>query len=240
MGKQRTKSELLFEELCKLENIPFDRLLELQDDKQPDYEIAPKGEKVVVEIKQIEPNDEDKAFAAALEQDGMATQCRSPDRMSRRIRNHMRDSCQQFTSYLSRNSPVPAMLVVFDNAKNHYTDPYTIQVALHGYEQVTLGVGPPGVDPVVIDAGFGERNNRELRPDKNEHLSAVATLHECWEVYKPHDRFLRMAIYHNPYAETPLSPKLWSSPRVKNFALTDKVKKCVQTWRCLEEDGPSA
>ncbi|MCK4873617.1 MAG: hypothetical protein KAS72_12920 [Phycisphaerales bacterium] len=227
----RTKSELLFEELCDGQGLNYARLPELHDRQQPDYELTTRGHRVVVEVKQIEPNDDDKRFADALRSKGMATQTRNPDTVARRVRKHISQSRSQFKSYLESRPQIPAVLVVFDNAENRYTDPYTIQTALHGWEQVVLEVGGAGHDPVVIDRGFAQRNNKALREDINRHLSALATLHECWQLDDPHDRFLALQIYHNPFAEVPLNPAWWQGEYVCHFRIEEKTPGRYQNWR---------
>jgi hypothetical protein len=224
-----TKSELLFEELCNKHRIPYDRLPVQQDHPQPDYELDLNGQRVVVEVKQIEPNEEDRCYAEAQERDGKASQCRNPDMMARRIRNHIKASRVQIKSYLQRHPATPAILVLFDNAKNQYTDPYTIQTAMFGWEQVTFSVYRDGKDPSVVDRGFGPRNNEEIRPDKNQQLSALTTLHEAWDL-ETRERFLALRFYHNQFAETAFIPNWWYGDHIVHFALADKVPREFQNW----------
>jgi len=226
----RTISEALFEELCKLHSIPCRRLQVRSDGPQPDYELTLAGKRVVAEVKQIDPNEEDRQFTVALQRDDVATQCRNPDTMARRVRNQIKQSRTQLKAYLERDPQTPALLVLFDAAKNRYTDPYTILTAMHGWEQVLLSVPPVGQPITVADRGFAQRNNREVRPDKNEHLSALATLHECWDIEEPHERFLALCFYHNSYASQRIEPTWWSSDHIEHLELSEKAPGEYQNW----------
>ena len=230
-----TKSEGLFEELCQRDKVPYVRLKALDHKQQPDYEITPGGQLVVVEIKQIEPNNHDLQYAYALKTTGRAEQLRNPDEVAQRLRKHIRESRSQFRSYLKGRPVTPSLLVVFDNANNKYTHPDVIQTALHGSERVELLLRK-GHDPIVADRGFGPRNNRTLRPGLNEHLSAVAALDECWlgEIGEPRQRVLGLRIFHNPYATVPLPLGLWSNPYVRHYTLSQKVPGQYQHWVTLQ------
>lgn len=233
MGSEdRTESEALFEELCDHHGVPCRRLCVRSDGPQPDYELNLAGHTVVAEVKQIDPNEEDRQFTESLRRDRMATQCRNPDLMARRVRNHIKESRSQINAYLDDHPHTPALLILFDAARNRYTDPYTIQTAMHGWEQVLLNVPSDGQPVSVVGRGFGKRNNREIRPDKNDHLSAVGTLHECWDI-TTHERFLALNIYHNPHAVTRLMPSAWTGAHITHLKLSQKEQGEWQNWETV-------
>ncbi len=233
-AEPKTESELLFEELCTGHHVQWVKLPRLQNTKQPDYELMLGEQRIVVEVKQINPNAEDKAYHDALERHGHASQLRNPDTVARRVRNHINESRPQLREYLNRHPETPTLLVLYDNARNQYTDSYTIQVALHGWEQVTFEVG--GEAPAVVERGFGKRNNKTLRPNANDHLSALATIHECWEI-ESHERFLSMQFYHNHFAAVQFSPQWWLHPRLAHYALEEKVAGAFQNWARIDTPG---
>jgi len=231
MQKDRsTRSERLFEELCNAHGVAFQRLPERQKDKQPDYELTLSGQRVVVEVKQVEPNEEDEEYHKKIEAGVIFVQHRNPDLMAKRVRNLISTSRDQFASYLERHPSTPSMLVVFDAAENWYTDPYAILVALYGWEQATFSVPNDGRSPYITDVGPGKRNNRELRADKNTHLSALATLHERCELVAPHNRFLELSIYHNRFAQLALDASLWKSDYIRHQELAEKIQGQFQSW----------
>lgn len=225
----RTKSERLFKELCRDHKIECTRLRELNDRRWPDYELNLKGQRVVFEVKQIQPNEDDKLYAKSLEHNGIAHQCRDPDVMANRVRNHIKKSRRQLNSYLAQHPDMPAILVLFDLAKNQCTDPYTIKIAMHGWERVEVAVSPSGQSPTVVDRGFGPYNNREVRLGKNQHLSALATLHECCD-FDTHEEFLALCFYHNPFATRPFDSTWWQGDHISHWALGGKMAGSYQEW----------
>lgn len=235
-GKQ-TKSEQLFEEICRVSSVECRRLAELADGQQPDYEIKLTGQTVVVEVKQVDPNPSDEAFRKQLRSNVFSMQNRSLDAMARRIRNFIGTSRGQLNAYLEKSPRTPALLVVYDSANNFYTDPYTILVAMHGSQQATFAMPAVGRPPFIKDVGFGPRNNRELRPEKNTHLSALVTLHERYELSAPHKRFLELCFYHNPFAACPVHPSLWSGKNISHLAISQKTPGQFENWIPIGTSG---
>jgi hypothetical protein len=229
MRDRRTVSEALFEELCDLQGRPWRRLPVLQDARQPDYVVTLGAQGVAVEVKQIDPNADDEQFAKTLAEVGWAAQSRNPDAMAERVRNHIDGSRGQFTSHLERSPCSPTILVLFDNANNRYTDPYTIQIAMFGFERAELRVTAARMSAVIVDQGFGARNNAAVRAEKNQQLSALATLHEFSDP-ATHERRLALCFYHNYFATVPLVPNWWCGTGALHFRLSDKVPGQYQDW----------
>ena len=227
-----TKSEQLFDEFCKSHDVLPVRLPECDGQKQPDYEVFFNGQKVIFEIKQVEPNEADKKYNAPLKRGGIATQTRNPDKVAERIRDGIKEGRGQIKSYLRNNPGTPAVIVFYDNANNRYTDPYTIQTAMHGWEQVVFSVPSNGQPPEVVERGFGKRNNKAMRPDKNEQISAIATLHETWDVITK-ERLLSLCFYHNKYATHRFTPIWWQGNNIFHYTLEDKVQGQFQNWKVL-------
>ena len=61
----------------------------------PDYEVTTAAGSVILEIKEFTPNDEDKAFAAAMETEGKASFCNRS--IGRRVRKAIIDSAPQLS-----------------------------------------------------------------------------------------------------------------------------------------------
>ncbi|AQQ71168.1 hypothetical protein SMSP2_01534 [Limihaloglobus sulfuriphilus] len=229
MASELTKSEKLFEELCCSNDIKFKRLPE-GENQQPDYLLDLNGTKVIFEIKQIEPNDYDKKFNRELSEKGTATETRNTDKVAKRVRNAIDSASKQIKSYINENGQVPAVVVIFDNAKNGYTDSYTIQTALYGWERFLISTGR---DYKVVDRGFGDRNNKMLGNERKTHISAVASMHEYWEIEEPHERRLSLCFYHNQYAQNFFDWHLWDSEFISHLTLEDKSPGNFQNWVSL-------
>ena len=61
---KKTESEILFEIFCDAVHIPYVRI-PCGAGKTPDYDITPGGNKIVAEVKQIEPGDDDERLLSA-------------------------------------------------------------------------------------------------------------------------------------------------------------------------------
>jgi len=228
-----TQSEQLFEELCKIHNVPCTRLPILPDSPQPDYEIRLAGRTIVVEVKQLDPNADDARARVELDRYGMVVQSGDPNCMAERTRKQVSRSRTQFTAYHSRNLSTPAVLVLLDatgNPRDH-TDPYFIQTAMFGWEQVVMEKPSGGASPAVLERGFAPRNNAAIRRDNNTHLSAIATLHERWGLGEPHERFLSLCFYHNPYAVHSFTPDWWEGAHIRHCTLEEKERGEFQNWK---------
>lgn len=228
-----TQSERLFEELCQLHNVPCTRLPVLADSPQPDYEIRLAGRTIVVEVKQFDPNADDTKAREELHCNGMVMQSGDPDCLAERTREQISRSRKQFRSYLGRNPDTPAVLVLMDATRNprDYTDPYFIQTAMFGWEHVVLEKPSGGASTAALERGFAPRNDAAIRQDNNTHLSAIATLHERWGLEEPHERFVSLCFYHNPYAVHPFLPSWWEGARIGHRTLEEKVRGEFQNWK---------
>jgi len=230
-GQVRTKSELLFEEVCDRHGIVWARLPECQDRPQPDYELSIDGQRIVAEIKQIEPNDEDRAYTEALRLQGRVSGVWNPDERARRVRDDVRASRRQLREYLEPNPGAPALLVIFDNTDCRYDDQHNILTAMHGWEQAVISTA--GDRPVIVEQGFAPRNNSTIRHDVNRHLSALVTLHEFAD-FDTHERKLGLRFYHNEYADVPFTPELWQGPEIYHLRLGPKEPGQYQDWEPME------
>ena len=117
----------------------------------------------VAELKQIEPNADDKRFTDELWKNGHASKRRNPNWTARRVRNQLNTSSAQIKSYLDHKPGTPAILVLFDNSDNGYDDPDVVQTAMYGYEQVEIAPAGNGNAATVIEQGFAPRNDAEIR-----------------------------------------------------------------------------
>lgn len=232
-----TQSERLFEELCCGQGAGARRLPPLADSKQPDYEVSLGSDRIVVEVKQLNPNAEDLEITRRIEAGTGGIYGGDPNDMAERVRNHIKSSRRQFKAYLQRHPGTPAILVLFNATGNSfYSDSYTYQTALHGWESVEFQLGAPAERPLTVERGFSPRNDRELREDKNTHLSALAVLRECEEVRPPHERFLAIQFFHNPFADVPLCPARWNHKHAHHFRLSAKVPGQFQDWERISSE----
>ena len=55
----RNESEILFKKFCSMHGILFRSIPCEKDEKTPDYEIVINNQKIIVEVKQIDPNEDE-------------------------------------------------------------------------------------------------------------------------------------------------------------------------------------
>jgi hypothetical protein len=224
---KRTISEILFERFCRREGLKFSRIKPSESPgmKSPDYQIqSPRGP-VIVEVKQFDPNAEDKRNAQLLEERGYGDAIGGEPGARARIK--IQSGARQLKA--RSEGRFPTVLVLYNNVpfNSRGTDPYEIKTAMYGLEKVDLAVGQATVS--VVDRGFGPK--RKVTPSSNTSLSAVAVLY----ARSRHD--LRLVVFHNIYAATPLGWLDLSGPRIVHLTLGPMERGAFQEWKRLDEDS---
>jgi hypothetical protein len=191
----KTASEQLFEEFCRLNEIPCCRIPPTAA-RTPDFVITLKGTQVTCEVKQINPNAEDRRELAEL---GKATGRYLPNRLRARLKKvsaQLKSACA---------SGRPTLLVVYDNtAFKSYIDHADVVQAMFGRHSVKVLVPPdPSLPPQVSDPFFG--GDRGMGPEHNTTVSALAILDGG---PRPPTT---LRVYHNPYAAVRLDPRVFES-----------------------------
>ena len=189
---RQTISEIRFEALCAAREVSCERLA-VGAQRMPDYEIFLGGQRVIVEIKQLDPNKQDKKINHALDS-GTATPCViSP---AQRLRNKISDGYKQLKSAAREGQP--CLLVLYNNAGLlAFIDAFAITAAMFGTYGVRFGRAKAGE---VREVGRGFTGNSRLTRNTCKRLSAIGVLHDasgdapCLE------------LYHNPFALVPIEP----------------------------------
>lgn len=222
---ENTESESLFEQFCDCQQIRRERVLECSV-QQPDYEIFPCNNRVVVEVKQLDLNAEEKEFWSCC--NGENVLCRSVV-IGKRVRRKIEEAMGQVKSRIAER--VPALIVLFDNTGFPMNlDPYSSKVAMYGFEAVKFAVRDEViVAPDVSDRGFAPRNNKTVSPNKNTELSAVAVLKRVWQS-ETSDYSLSLTFYHNVHCHCPFIADWWRSADVSHVTLGTKRPNQNQEW----------
>lgn len=166
---RKTISEKLFEEFCQ-ENgialIPIER----SDRSTPDYLLESAGIKILIEVKQFDPNDEERRAERMLEDSGVGPALGGEPGSKTRLK--IQAAAKQFKSH--NNDRHPTILVLYNNipVSSRGVDPYEIKTAMYGLEKVDFAVSKSSVS--IIDRGFGPK--RKMTPTTNTSISAVAAL----------------------------------------------------------------
>jgi hypothetical protein len=202
-----TESEKLFGAFRGLHGIPGVRLSPAAG-RTPDFAIELGDTEVICEIKQIDPNPEDRRELAELQND-LAEGRYLPNR----LRAKLKDVSAQLKS--ASKAGRPTLLVIYDNTPfKSYTDHADVVQAMFGRDSVSVRVHTdPSLPPKISDPFFG--GDRGRGPGRNTAVSAIAILDGG--PTSP----LTLRVYHNPYAAVRLDPRTFASLPVTQRVLPD-------------------
>ena len=208
-GSLVTKSEALFVELCEVIGWAIERLSEAGPGiPNPDFLLqACDGTSIVVEIKQFDPNREEREELEKLEVGGLAQFSTKP---GKRVRKAIKKATPQVKARGAGSTP--AMLVVFDaTGFRIHDDPYAILTAMRGLDVVPVLRADDTDGPVK----FGNRRpGPEKRMTANMHtsISGIAALRQT-------QNGLSLDIYHNDFAKCPINSSALIGARVRHWRM---------------------
>jgi len=205
-----TASELLFERMCTTLEIPFERLQE-GEQKTADYTIVLDSERVIVEVKELAPNQAELEAQAGILESGSAVPSVGP--AGKRIRYKIDNAKEQ----LSNSDGAPTILLLFDARPIAVSSvgSYQVMAAMYGLETFDLSV-PRELDAPVTISGPRFGKDGKLGPLKHTFISAIAVM------AIGDQRALLLDIYLNTFAVNPLPLEhLLRMPSVKVFKLPD-------------------
>src|SRR5688572_15232352 len=200
-----TRADLLFERFCIERNIVCSRI-PTGPDQTPDYEIRLGTKPVEVEVKQMEANEEDRAFAEKFHRTGRAAWW--VDRG--RARQSILDAIKQLRAYAKGRMPTIVLLYDTIGTSTGYLDSGSIAYCLYGPEQWHFAVGRDPGSHAYLGSTFG--GGRVATLQHNTTLSAVAVLREPIS-----DQRIELLVYHNTYAALPLLPEDLRAEGVRHF-----------------------
>jgi hypothetical protein len=180
---------------------------------RPDYELVIEGQQILAEIKQFDPNAEERE---AMERRARGKQVVLGSKPGERLRRAIRSANTQLRQLLAGRS-IPALLVVYNNTPcSLHTRPYAVMTAMQGIDVVDMLVP----ESLTLSPTFGDTRSgpgQEMRADANTSTSAVAVLRDI------DINDFQLAIYHNRYATSQLAPRLMRFPWVVQFRWPEGV-----------------
>ncbi len=219
----RTISEQLFESLCSAKAVSC-RRIPAGPSKTPDYEIVLDVQRVAVEVKQLDENDEDKRLNRVLDQRLMIEGAVAP---TSRLRKQIAEGYRQLKAVAREGRP--SLLVVYNNAGVlHYIDSFTVTTAMFGTFGVHLGLSASSGMQVT---GQGFMGKRKITRNTCRQLSALAVMSGAAR------GAIRLDIYHNPYAITPIRPAVIASLADSQFLHPDPHAGNFVSWEPLPIDA---
>lgn len=188
-----TISEQLFEQLCARSKIECARIPEQHGVRTADYRVNVPQVPLIVEIKQLDPTNEDKRLEAVW-----GTR-ESPGAIapSDRVQAQLDAGYPQIKR--SAEGQWPAMIVVYNNSGPwNWIDSFTVAKAMFGSFGIVLGLQP---DQTISAVGQGYLGQRRVTKSTYRALSVVGVL-KCASA----DR-LTLDCYHNPFATVRADPQ---------------------------------
>jgi hypothetical protein len=220
MSDQKTMSEEVFEDFCARRGIVCHRVPE-GEARTPDYELICGDVQIVVEVKEIAANREERESDRVLAERGYGNVLSHTP--GERVRKKVADCSPQIKA---RTVGIhPSILVVFERGRVvGHVDAYNIRVAMYGLEQIYLAVPPIGAgSPYATGIGHGPK--RKMTSEHNTSISAIGAL------FKTGPNETHLHVYHNRFAYVPLQPTLLSSHGVAQFEIGEPTSGGASEWR---------
>jgi hypothetical protein len=217
-----TVSEQYFLSYCKARGYEVKKIDPTGEAGQrfPDYETTTPAGRVIVEIKEFSPNDEDKAFAAKFEKEGKASfENRS---IGRRVRKAIIDAAPQLRRY--KDTPLPEVLLLYDNtnAGPDYLDPMNIGAGMFGEPVIRFSRNPSLKPKGVPAATHGGR--RQLTKTTRLYIGALGVMNvdSAGEI--------RIDFFHNPFSTKPVWPRYFLDPNDRHYTKPDHPDRTAWAW----------
>jgi hypothetical protein len=211
-----TSSERYFERFCERRGIAIRRLPE-GPDPTPDYEIVVDGLEIVAEVKQIEPNAEDRDVLTEVTNGKAVSYWVN---MSR-ARQSILDGVKQLRAYAKGKRP--AIVVLYELAGLlEYLKADNIAQCLYGRRQVHVAVPEDaGQEGWVLGSSYG--GGRVATEHHNTTLSAVAVLRTSGGTET-------VSVFHNAFAALPIEPYRFRFDGVRHFAWRTSDPNRLPGW----------
>ncbi len=218
MNTALTRSEDLFEQFCRDRGIPCQRIV-ASNERSPDYEVQLSDQRVVVEVKEIEPSPQERESAERVARGEIVVQHVTP---GERVRRKIASQAGQLRA--RAQGSLPGMLVLFDDGLViRHLDSYQIRVAMDGFDTIVFGLPRDPREGVrTLGAKAGKR--KKLTRTDNTSISAIAVL------WINGDGKPAMTIYHNPHAEVPLEPIGPKQLGIEQFLLARDEPGAIGEW----------
>lgn len=211
-----TASERYFERFCQQRGIAIRRLPE-GSVKTPDYEIVVDGIELVVEVKQIEPNADERDVMSDVTERKTASYWIDMSRARQSILNGVK----QLRAYAKGRRPGIVVLYEVAGLLGHL-EADCIAQCLYGPEQVHVAVPTdPGREPWVLGGSYGGR--RVATEHHNTTLSAVAVL----RIDRERET---MSVFHNAFAAFPIEADQFRFDGVRHFAWRATDARFLPGW----------
>jgi hypothetical protein len=218
-----TLSENIFVDFCDHLGYRTEKIPTQSDDglKTPDFRVISGDRSLVAEVKEITPNEEDRKHIEAFQNDEIRVHSSKP---GERARREIKSAAKQLREHSGRGYPL--IVVLYENFEIEgpnpfypmfYTMPYNIDFAMFGMIAVTVSLEDRS-KRYPDKSGPGKTTNEK----EKKYISAVC-------VISNHDD-KTFFVYHNPFAEVPLSTDWFSGEHCIHYKKPEPVYGSPQKW----------
>lgn len=188
-----TESERAFESYCSKKHLEFFRV-PTDERKSPDYLLKVGDLEIVIEVKQIEPNREEREALGKLETEGFSASSTVP---GQRVRKKITDSAPQLKRHAEKGRQTILLLYSTDIFQSHI-EPYHIRVGMYGFHTIYYAIpSDRSKRPKVIGESLGK--GKKMTDSQNTSISALAIMLRT-------NYGLDVTLYHNIHSRFPIEP----------------------------------
>jgi len=208
--------EKLFVRFCQYQAWKFERIDESHRKRTADFCLKLEdGTGVVVEVKQFDPNKQERKEQQRLDDGRFVLTGSKP---GKRLRSIIGKANAQIKALCRAE---PGMLVVFNRTHNQQHDHlYSVKTAMYGIDVVSVHVpNDPRASPSFGPVRSGPC--KKVGPERNTSVSCVAVLREYWPSSPERPRVPKYAmdVCHNRFALYPLDPSRLVGSSVRHYRL---------------------
>ncbi len=206
-----TAGEKIFIEYCKKANILCERIAEENLVKTPDYSVIINERIVIIEVKDLTVNDQEKQALSNLEKHRYAVWGKSQP--GNRIRNKIKNCSKQLKHHVKNR--YAAIMVLYDNRPEEVAilSDYEIKCAMYGFESISQN------NNGSLLKRFSSK--RQMTEKTRRYISAVGVLTDSSV----------LSLYLNSYATIPLEKDDWKSIKgVSLYQLKYSPDECFCDW----------
>ena len=219
---ENQNAEKTFEEFCDQAGIQWKRIPEINKEPRPDYEIFVSGQKIIVEVKQFDPNPEEQKALKDLEEKGHALF--GGKKPGYRVREAIHKAAPQLKA-LSKGK-IPTMVVLQTNILSRHVRLYDIMTAMQGLDTIPVTVPEErNFSPTYGDVKSGP--GKKMTAQHNTKISAVAVIRESSAgTYE-------LDIHHNSFAANPIDPEWLRQSGIRHWRIPKDSTSSLTSWECI-------
>jgi len=208
-----TNGERNFELFCKYHNFKYEKIKENKDVKTPDYRLFIGNYLIITEVKDLEPNKEDKKALKEFYEKGHVVWGQS--KVGSRVRNKI-VSCKNQIKRFTKDK-YPSILLIFDH-RNEITPTltdYEIKIGMFGFEAININ----------DNSNFRKFGGKaQMTKNSRKYISCIGLLKE--NNNKP---FLKL--YENCYANIRIKYDIFKKYNdISIFKLNSPPDKTYSNW----------